>query len=188
MAKLVYLMNVSLDGFIETPERSIDWATVDEELFGWFTDQIRAASGFLYGRRLYEAMAYWAGPASDPDATPAMREFGEIWTARPKVVFSSTLTHVDHNSRLVAGDPVEELARLHSEFDGELQVEGPTLASAFVRRDLVDAYRLVVHPVVLGAGTPFWPALDRPIPLRLVETRRFATGAMVLDYDREAKQ
>lgn len=184
MARLVYLMNVSLDGFIETPEHSTDWASVDEELFGWFTDQIRAASGFLYGRRLYETMAYWAGAASDPDATPAMREFGEIWTAKPKVVFSSTLTDVAHNSRLVTGDPIEELARLHAEFDGELQVEGPTLASAFVRRDLVEAYRLVVHHVVLGAGTPFWPALDRPIPLRLAASRRWRSGATVLDYVR----
>ncbi len=184
MARLVYLMNVSVDGFVETPEHSTDWAAVDEELFSWFTDQIRAASGFLYGRRLYELMAYWGGVASDPDATPAMREFGEIWAARPKVVFSSTLTGVAHNSRLVAGDPIEEWARLQSEFDGELQVEGPTLASAFVRRDLVDAYRLVVHPVVLGAGTPFWPALDHPIPLRLAATRRFTSGATLLEYVR----
>lgn len=184
MARLVYMMNVSLDGFIETPEHSTDWATVDEELFGWFTEQIRAAAAFLYGRRLYETMEYWAGAASDPDATPAMREFGAIWTARPKIVFSSSLTHVAHNSRLVAGDPVEEWARLRSEFDGELHVEGPTLASAFVRRDLVDAYRLVVHPVVIGAGTPFWPALDRPIPLRLTETHRFTSGATLLEYAR----
>jgi dihydrofolate reductase len=185
MARLVYLMNVSLDGFVETPEHSLDWAAADEELYGWFNDQVREASAFLYGRRLYETMAaYWPGAASDPDATPGMREFGEIWNPKPKVVFSSTLTGVAHNSRLVAGDPIEELARLRSEFDGELQVGGPTLAAAFVRRDLVDAYRLVVHPVVLGAGTPFWPALDRPIRLRLAGTHRFTSGATLLDYVR----
>jgi dihydrofolate reductase len=183
MARLVYVMNVSLDGFVETPEHGIDWAVPDEGLFGWFTDQIRGASAFLYGRRLYETMAaYWPTYASDPDATPAMHTFGAIWNPKPKVVFSSTLTEVAHNSRLVAGDPIEELARLRTEFDGELHVGGPTLASAFVRHDLVDAFRLIVHPVVLGAGTPFWPALNRPIRLRLVGTRRFASGATLLDY------
>jgi dihydrofolate reductase len=185
MARLVYLMNVSLDGFVETPEHSVDWGVADEESYGWFIDQIRAASAFIYGRRLYETMAaYWPGAESDPHATPWMREFGEIWNPKPKVVFSSTLTAVAHNSRLVAGDPIEELARLRSEFDGELQVGGPTLAATFVRHDLVDAYRMVVHPVVLGAGTPFWPALERPMRLRLADTRRFSSGATVLDYVR----
>jgi dihydrofolate reductase len=186
MAKLVYLMNVSLDGFVETPEHSVDWGTADEELLVWFTDQIRAASAFLYGRRLYETMAaYWPGAASDPDATPRMLEFGEIWNPKPKVIFSSTLTDVAHNSRLVRGDPIDELDRLQTEFDGELQVGGPTLAAPFVRRDMVDEYRLVVHPVVLGAGTPFWPALDQPIRLRLAGTHRFTSGVTVLDYVRD---
>ena len=185
MGRLVYMMNVSLDGFVETPAHGLDWTTSDDELLGWFADQERAASAFLYGRRLYETMAaYWPGYASDPHATPAMLEFGRIWNPKPKVVFSSTLSEVAHNSRLVRGDPVEELARLRSEFDGELHVGGPTLAATFVQRDLVDGYRLVVHPVVLGAGTPFWPALDRPIRLRLAGTSRLASGATVLDYVR----
>jgi dihydrofolate reductase len=184
-ARLVYLMNVSLDGFVATPDGRTDWGTVDEELFGWFTDQLRAASALLYGRRLYETMEpHWPGAAADPDATPSRRTFGEIWTAKPKVVFSSTLTDVAHNARLVRADPIAELARVRSEFDGELHLGGPTLAATFVRHGVVDVYRLVVHPVVLGAGKRFWPALDGPISLQLVETHSFASGAIVLEYAR----
>jgi len=77
MARLVYLMNVSLDGFVETPAHSLDWAAADEELYGWFNDQVREASAFLYGRRLYETMAaYWPGAASDPDATQLVSRLG----------------------------------------------------------------------------------------------------------------
>ena len=185
MTKLVYAMNVSLDGYVEAPGHNLDWATVDEELHTWFNEHERQASAFLYGRRLYETMAaYWPNYASDPAATPAMRGFGEIWNPKPKVVFSSTLTEVAHNSRLVRDDPIEEYARLQTEFDGELHIAGPTLASGFVRRDLVDQYKMVVHPVVLGAGTPFWPSLDRPIRLQLVGTHHFTSGALLLDYVR----
>jgi dihydrofolate reductase len=183
MGKLIYSMNVSLDGFVETPDHRLDWALVDEELHAWFNEQARAADAFLCGRRLYELMAaYWPTAASDPSATPAMLEFAEIWIATPKIVFSTTLDRVEWNSRLVAGDVGEELARLRQEFDGNLDVGGPTLAAAFVERGLIDEYRLVVHPVILGAGTPFFPALDRRIGLGLRETRTFASGAVYLGY------
>jgi dihydrofolate reductase len=183
MGKLIYLMNVSLDGYVETPDHGLEWANVDEELHSWFNDQLRGHGAELYGRRLYEVMAaYWPTAEADPSATPAMLEFARIWNPMPKIVFSSTLHDVDWNSRLVHGDVGEELARLRTEFDGDLSVAGPTLASAFIRRGLVDEYRLVVHPVILGAGTPFFPQLERPIGLRLIETRRFANGATYLGY------
>ncbi len=178
-------MNVSLDGFVETVDRSLDWAMVDEELHRWFNEQAHRADAFLYGRRLYERMeAYWPTAEADPSATPAMLEFARIWNAKPKVVFSPTLESVEANSRLVAGDVGEVLARLRTEFDGEMAVAGPTLAAAFVERDLVDEYRLVVHPVILGAGTRFFPELELPAGLRLVETRTFESGAVYLGYAR----
>ncbi|HEX2221439.1 MAG TPA: dihydrofolate reductase family protein [Candidatus Limnocylindria bacterium] len=185
MGRLIYAMNVSLDGYVETPDRDLDWASIDDELHTWFNDWTRELDASLYGRRMYELMAgYWPTAEADPSATPAMLEFARIWKAMPKIVFSSTLTSVDWNSRLVRGDVGEELARLRHEFDGDLDVGGATLASAFIRRGLVDEYRLLVHPVILGAGRPFFPKLDTPIRLRLNETRRFESGVMYVSYAR----
>ena len=111
-----------------------------------------------------------------------MVEFARIWRRVPKVVFSSTLDTVDGNTRLVSGDVGDELARLRTEFDGDLDLGGPTLASAFICRGLVDEYRLLVHPVILGAGTPYVPKLEAPIGLRLEETRTFASGVVYMGF------
>ena len=156
---------------------------VDEELHTWFNDQERSFEASLYGRRLYELMsAHWPTAESDPAATPATLEFARIWNAKPIIVFSSTLDRVDGNRRLVRGDVGEELARLRTEFAGDLNVGGPTLASSFIRRGLVDEYRMVVHPVVLGAGTPFFPPVETPIRLRLTESRSFESGVTYRSY------
>ena len=187
MGKLIYCLNVSLDGFIETPDKSLAWGKVDDELHTWFNDDLREVEASLYGRRLYELMAgYWPTAGSDPEATETERDFGRIWLETPKIVFSTTLPSVDFNSRLVRGDVGDQLARLRTEFQGDLEVAGPNLASQFVRRGLVDEYRLMVHPVVLGAGTPFFPPLDAPIDLELTETRTFASGVTLLRYERRA--
>jgi dihydrofolate reductase len=145
---------------------------------------MREIAASLYGRRLYEVMsAYWPTSDADPDATEPMREFGRLWRATPRIVFSRTLTSVDHNSRLARGDVDEELARLRDEVDGDIEVGGPTLAAAFIQRGLVDEYRLVIHPVVLGGGTPFFPSLASPIPLRQTATKRFASGVVFVGYE-----
>lgn len=183
MGKLIYLLNVSLDGFVETPEHGLDWTVVDDELHSWFNDQTREVRALLYGRRVYELMAaHWPSADADPEGNEVTREFGRVWMATPKIVFSSTLASVDHNSRLVRGDVGEELARLREEFDGDLGVAGATLAASFIRQGLVDEYRLVVHPVVIGAGTPYFPPLALTTPLRLLETRTFRSGAVYLRY------
>jgi dihydrofolate reductase len=183
MGKLIYTMNVSLDGYIETPDHSLDWSLVDDELHGWFNDRFRGLDASLYGRRLYEVMAaYWPTGESDPDSTETTREFARIWNATPKVVFSSTLDSVNWNSRLVRGDVSDELARLRAEFDGDFEVGGATLAASFIRRGLVDEFGLVVHPVVLGGGTPFFPPLDTPIRLRLIDNWKFGSGVEYLGY------
>lgn len=184
MGRLIYTLNVSLDGFVETADHSPAWATPDDELFNWFIETTRELDATIYGRRLYEVMAaYWPSGESDPAATEPMREFARIWNAMPKVVFSTTLPSVEWNSRLVRGDLAEELARLRQEFVGDIGVGGPTLAAEFIRRGLVDEYRLVVHPVVLGAGTPFFPPLDGPMRLRPIETQMFASGVVYLGYE-----
>ena len=184
MGKVVYLMNVSLDGFVETPDHSTEWGKVDDELFAWFINHAREADVSVYGRRLWEVMAaYWPTGEADPDATEPRREFARVWNATPKVVFSHELESVEHGARLVRGDVGEELAKLQREFDGEIVVGGPTLAAQFIERGLVDEYRLVVHPVVLGAGTPFFPPGVSRFDLRLIQSRAFASGAMYLGYE-----
>jgi dihydrofolate reductase len=184
MGKVVYLMNMSLDGFVETPDHSLDWGKVDDELHMWFADRQRLADVSVYGRRLWEVMAaYWPTGEANPDSTEPMREFARVWNATPKVVFSRELESVERGARLVRGDVGEELAKLQREFDGEIDVGGPMLAAQFIERGLVDEYRLVVHPVVLGAGTPFFPSGVSRIDLRLTETRTFASGAMYLGYE-----
>jgi dihydrofolate reductase len=159
-------MNVSLDGYVETRDHGLEWARVDDELHRWFNEHERKADAFLYGRRLYETMsAYWPRAEADPAATPTMLEYARIWNPKPKIVFSSTLGNVDHNSRLASGDVADELARIRAEFPGELHVAGATLAAQFI-----------------GGGTPYLPATAPPLDLELVDTRRFASGVMYLGY------
>jgi dihydrofolate reductase len=184
MGKLIYSMSVSLDGFVETPSRSLDWVRVDEELHSLFNDEARAMSAFLYGRRMYELMVdYWPTAEADPSATPAMIEFARIWKNKPKVVFSRTLERVDWNSRLVPADAAGEVARLKAQPGFDMDVGGPTTASTLMRLGLIDEYRLFVHPVILGGGTPFFPALENRIGLKLLETRTFGSGVVYLRYE-----
>ena len=182
MGKLIYLLNVSLDGFVEGPDHSLDWTTVDDELHSWFTEQERAVDAMLYGRRLWETMSYWPTAESDPAATETMKEYARVWMDTPKIVFSSTLEAVEGNARLVRGDVGDELAKVRKEFEGDLGVGGATLASAFIRAGLVDEYRLVVHPVVIGQGTPYFPKTDHRLQLRPIDSKRFESGALYLAY------
>lgn len=185
MSRVIYSMSVSLDGFVETPNRSLDWVIVDEELHRFFNDEARQTGTFLYGRRLYQLMAdYWPTADADPSVPEYMVEFAQIWRDKPKVVFSETLDKVEWNSRLVRGDIAGEIATLKKQPGNDMAVGGPNLAATFMQLDLIDEYRLFVQPVVLGAGTPFFPALDATINLRLVETRTFGSGVVYLRYER----
>ena len=176
-------MSVSLDGFVATPDGSLDWVMVDEELHTAFNEEARAMSAFLYGRRMYELMtAYWPTAEADPTATPVEIDFARLWAPMPKVVFSHTLTEVGWNSRLVREDAVQEVARLKAQPGYDMDVGGPDLASTFVRAGLIDEYRLYVNPVILGAGIPFFPAGVERIPLSLLETRTFGSGVVYLRY------
>ena len=183
MGRVVYSLNVSLDGYVETPEHSLEWANVDEELHRWFNAAAERSEVFVYGRRMYELMAaYWPYGEDDPEATPAMVEFSQIWKPKPKVVLSATLDAVDWNSRLVREDAAAEVARLRAATDGDIGVCGATLAGSLIRAGLVDEFRMAVHPVVIGQGTPFFPALDRHLALQLRDARRLDSGVELLTY------
>ena len=183
MRSVTYSMAVSRDGYIVGPDGGFDWTAPDEEVFRFVTDEIRQVGVHLLGRRLYETMLYWETADQDPSLDDSMLEWAALWKALPKVVFSTTLESVEGNARLVRGDAVAEVARLKEEpGDGVLAVGGAGLAMSLVRAGLVDEYRLFVFPVVLGAGTSFFPPLEERIALDLVETRTFGSRVVYLRY------
>ena len=183
MGKVIFLMNVSLDGYIETPDRSLEWTIIDDELHTWFNERLRSTEVSVYGRRLFEVMnAYWPTAESDPAATSVTLEFARIWNAKPKVVVSRSIHEAPAGWRLTSGEPEAILEELRRDFSGDLEIGGPTLAAGFIRRGLVDEYQLVVHLVILGGGTRFFPDLERPAGLRLLETRTFSSGAVYLGF------
>ncbi len=185
MGRVIYSMMVSLDGFVETPRRELDWVLIDEELHAFVNAQTREIGTQVYGRRLYELMAgFWPTADADPSAPDYIAEFSRIWKDTPKIVVSKTLESVEWNSRLVRDVDAEEIASLRRQPGHDLSVGGPTLAASFARRGLIDEYRLFVHPVVLGNGTPFFPPLDHRIDLQLAESRTFGSGVVYLRYQR----
>jgi dihydrofolate reductase len=173
MAKLVFGMNLSLDGYVDFQEFAPDPA-----LFRHWTDHVRGLTGSVYGSRMYEIMRYW--DEDHPDWSPERRDFAEAWRRQPKWVVSRSLTSVGPNATLV-GDEVEATIRgLKARLVGEIAVSGPELARSLTGLGLIDEYRLYFHPVVLGRGKPFF-AGPRP-PLRLVSADPVGEQAIRLTY------
>jgi len=184
MRKLIYSMSMSLDGFIAARGGEFDWSEPDDELFRFHTEQVRELGGHLLGRRLYETMVYWETAEEQPSLPEDEREFARIWKELPKVVFSRTLETVVGNTRLVRDGAAEEVARLKEEPGKDLAVGGAGLAAGLMELGLIDEFRPFVNPVVLGGGTPFFPALDEKVDLELVETRTFGGRVVYLRYRR----
>src|SRR3974390_2534266 len=138
------MMSVSLDGFMEGPNRQIDWHLVDDELHRQFNDVLRDAGAFLDGRATWELMA-------------------RIWGETPKIVFSRTLEHADWNTTIARNVDPADIARLKASTTGDLFLGGADLAATFLRRGLVDEHRIYLHPVLLGAGTAMYPAPPTPL-------------------------
>jgi dihydrofolate reductase len=184
MRKLIYSMTVSLDGFIAGPHGEIDWSAPDEELHRFHNQQVREIGAHLCGRRLYEVMTYWETADANPSAPDHELEFARIWKALPKIVFSKTLEKVEGNARLVRDGVAGEVAKLKEQPGKDLAVGGAGLASSLIQAGLIDEYLLFVSPVVLGGGTPYFPALDERINLELVETRTFGSRVVYLRYRR----
>ncbi|WP_237568029.1 dihydrofolate reductase family protein [Mycolicibacterium lacusdiani] len=184
MGRLIYGFNVSVDGYINDAHGSIDWSEPSDELHQYWNDFERDTALTFYGRKLYDLMsAYWPTADEDPDAPPLIVDYARVWCGMPKVVFSHTLESVDWNSRLERGDPVEVVTKLKAETEGQLEVAGATLAAPIVAAGLVDEFRLVVAPTIVGGGTPFLPTLPSWISLRLLENRTFPGGTVLLRYE-----
>jgi dihydrofolate reductase len=180
---VTYSMGVSLDGYIVGPDGGFDWTTPDAEVFRFWIDEIRGVDVHLLGRRLYETMLYWETADQDPSLGAAELEWAALWRPLPKVVFSTTLSEVQGNARLVSGGLATEIGRLRAEpGEGEIAIGGATLAAEAAALDLIDEYRVMVHPVLVGGGTPYFPRRERRVDLELVETRTFSSRVVYLRY------
>ena len=171
MARLVFDMNVSLDGYVDH-----DRFAPDPALFRHWIEVVQTSSGHIYGRKLYEIMRYWE--TDDPEWTADLREFAEAWRNERKWVVSRTLAAVGPNAVLIADDLETTVRKLRDELDGEIHVGGPALAQSLTELGLIDEYRLYMHPVVLGGGAPFF-AGPRP-PLRVTAHERVGAEAVRL--------
>lgn len=172
MAKIVFGMNVSLDGYIDP-----DKFEPDDVLFRHWIEHVGGLTASVYGRRMYETMRYWDD--EHPEWSSERRDFAAAWRRLPKWVVSRSLTAVGPNATLVE-DAGAVVRRLRQEFDGEISVSGPELAQSLTELGLIDEYRLYFHPVVLGRGMPFF-AGPRP-PLRLVASERIGGDVIRLTY------
>jgi len=173
MAKLVFGMNQSLDGYVDHMEFG-----PSPTLFRHFIAEAQGQAGSLYGRRMYEIMRYWDDDHPEWDAD--RRAFAAAWRNQPKWVVSRSLKSVGPNARVVEGDLAGAIRALKAERDGEIEVAGPHLAQSLTDLGLIDEYRIYLHPVVLGRGTPFF-AGPRP-PLRLVASDRIDDNVIRLTY------
>ncbi|MEH0420462.1 dihydrofolate reductase family protein [Streptomyces sp. B21-083] len=184
MRKLIYAMNLSLDGYIAAPGDDIGWSAPSDELFQFWSDQLQVTGLSLYGGKLWRTMSsHWPTADQQPGATPAETEFARRWRDMSKVVFSSTVDKVDWNTRLVTGDAVAEITRLKAEDGGPMAIGGATLAGAAMRAGLIDEYVLATAPVLVGGGTPFFSVLDSWVNLNLVETRTLPGGVILTRYE-----
>jgi dihydrofolate reductase len=184
MGKIVVMLSLSLDGFMEGPNREIDWHLVDDELHTEFNEYLAGVAAFLEGRVTHELMVeFWPTADEDPANPAPVRQFAGIWREKPKFVFSKTLDHADWNTTILRDVVPERIAELKARFDGDLSLGGADLAAEFMRLDLIDEYRLYVHPVVIGAGKRLFPP-DMRFDLRFAEARPFGNGVVRLRYER----
>lgn len=173
MAKLVFALNQSLDGYVDHTEFA-----PDPVLFRHFIDDVRSLAGSVYGRRMYEVMRYWDEDHSEWDEE--QRNYAAAWRSKPKWVVSRSLKSVGPNATLIADDIEAAIRGLKTRLDGVIEVSGPELARSLTDLGLVDEYRLYLHPVVLGRGKPLF-AGPRP-PLRLVASDRIGENVIRLTY------
>jgi dihydrofolate reductase len=179
MSKLIYMTNTSLDGYVEDATGAFDWVN-PEQVFAFITELLRPIGSYLYGRRLYETMAYWDAPVEGYPSE--QRDFARVWQKAEKIVFSRTLSGATtRNTRVERRFDPEAIRKLKRESDRDISIGGAELAGLALEGDLVDECHLFVNPVIVGGGKPaFGAGLRRN--LELVETRRFGNGIIHSHY------
>lgn len=179
MGRIVYAMLQSLDGFIADDDGEITLPVPEAELHRHFNDQMRATSLSIYGRRMWEVMAYWGEP--DPDRDAVGQEFAELWQETPTVVVSGSLDAAPEGTTLIRSNVVEAVRALKADTPGQIEVAGARLAASLSEAGLIDEYRLYVQPVVLGSGTPYFADGVRP-QLGLLGVERLPQDTVLLRY------
>jgi dihydrofolate reductase len=183
MRSVTYSMSVSLDGYIVGPDGDFNWSEPIPDVFRYWIDDIRQVGVHVMGRRLYETMLYWETAEQEAAPDEAELEWIRLWNPLPKVVFSTTLSEVRGAARLASGSLAEEIERLRAEpGEGEIAIGGATLAAQAADLGLIDEYRAMVYPVLVGGGIPFFPRGERRVDLELVETRTFSSQVVLLRH------
>jgi dihydrofolate reductase len=182
MAKLIYVTNVSLDGFIEDDQGAFDWTEPDDQQFAFITDLVRPVGTWLYGRRLYESMAVWETDPALASQSALRADFAHVWQAGDKVVYSTTLDAVSTaKSRLERRFDPDAVRAMKAAASRDLTVGGASLAAQAFRDGLIDECHLFISPVILGRGKPSLPS-DLRIQLELLDERRFDNGIVYVRH------
>jgi dihydrofolate reductase len=182
VAKLIYTAITSLDGYIEDKDGNFDWAAPDEEMHTSVNDLERPVGAYLYGRRMYQTMAYWETPAALAGQPPFVQDYAEIWRAADKIVYSRTLEAVSSARTRIERDFDPEAVRgMKASAQRDITVGGPDLAAQAIRAGLVDECHLFVTPIVVGGGKQSLPN-DVRLNLELLAERRFGNGVVHLHY------
>ena len=193
-ARFVYWMNVSLDGFIEGRPGDVgefgdpEWLRIDEQLHRFFNERARAMTMAVEGRVIHDMMdPFWPDARTDASLPDYLREYGEIWTAMPKVLVSRSRTAADHNTTIINEDAIGRLAALRDESEGDIGIGGADLATQLLAAGLLDELMLFTHPALLGVGRPLFDspadAIARPLLLDLLEQRTFDSGVTFRRYE-----
>ena len=181
MARIIYSMLTSLDGYIARSDEDIALPVPETELHQHFNDMMRQASAVLAGRRMYETMRFWDSPDRELGATEVEWDFARAWRETPKIVFSTTLRQVGPNARLVNGDALSTVRSVKKETDGLVILGGADLAACLARAGLIDEYRLYMHPVVLGGGKPYFQS-GLSLSLKPLGTESLTQGVTLLRH------
>ncbi|HEY1738777.1 MAG TPA: dihydrofolate reductase family protein [Acidimicrobiia bacterium] len=182
MAKLMYIANVSLDGYMEDASGSIDFTAPGDDYFAFITDLLRPASTYLYGRRMYETMAVWETDPSLAAESELMADFAGVWQSADKVVYSTTLQEVSTAKTQIQRDfDADAVRALKASAVGDLDIGGVNLATHAFKAGLVDECHLFIYPVLVGGGKAALPSGVRA-DLELIDEHRFASGVAYLRY------
>ena len=182
MAKLIYSVITSLDGYVADADGNFDWAAPDEEVHTFVNDLERPLGTYLYGRRMYEVMVFWETAHTLAEQSPVMQDFAEIWQAADKIVYSRTLETVSSaRTRIEREFDPESVRQLKAAAGRDISVGGPDLAAQAIKAGLVDEFHLFLVPIVVGGGKQSLPDNVR-LELELLDERRFGNGMVHLHY------